>query len=134
MDTSITLARIIGIALLLTGVTLFNGSYFGAVMYDFAHSMGLLWVTGFMTFVLGAVLVALHNMWCRDWRVIVTLLSWLMVIKGAVIMVIPQTMMTFYTRILSDHFLVFGGIYAVALGMTLLLLSSYARKRERELV
>jgi len=134
MDISITLARIIGIALLLTGVTLFNGSYFGAVMYDFAHSMGLLWVTGFMTFVMGTVLVALHNRWCRNWRVIVTLLSWLMVIKGAVIMVIPQTMMTFYTRILSDHFLVFGGIYAVALGMTLLLLSSYARKRERELV
>jgi hypothetical protein len=64
-------------------------------MYDFAHTLGLLWVTGFMTFVMGAVLVALHNMWCRDWRVIVTLLSWLTAIKGAVIMVIPQTMMTF---------------------------------------
>jgi hypothetical protein len=66
--------------LVIVGLTAFNKSYFSAVMTDLANGKGLLWVTGLITFVMGTVIVALHNVWSVDWRVIVTLLGWLTVI------------------------------------------------------
>ena len=85
-------------------------------MTDLANSKGLLWVTGFITFIMGTVLVALHNVWSADWRVLVTLLGWLTVIKGAVIMLFPSSMMRIYRKFLSDHLFTYSGIYALILG------------------
>jgi hypothetical protein len=54
--------------------------------------------------------------------VIVTLLGWLTVIKGAVIVLVPSSMLLLYRRFLSNHLLTYSGIYAVALGGLLLFL------------
>ena len=75
MNIANTLAVLMGSALIIVGITVFNKSYFNAVIADFANSKGLLWLTGLITFVMGAVIVALHNVWSADWRVLVTLLG-----------------------------------------------------------
>jgi hypothetical protein len=122
MNIANTLAVLMGSALVVTGITLFNKSYFSAVMTDLANSKGLLWVTGFITFVMGMVIVALYNVWSADWRVLVTLLGWLTVIKGAVIMLFPSSMMLLYRRFLSNQTFTYSGIYALVLGGLLLFL------------
>ena len=122
MNIANTLAVLMGSALVIVGITLFNKSYFNAVVTDLANSKGLLWLTGFITFVMGMVIVALYNVWSADWRVLVTVLGWLTVIKGALIMLFPSGMMLFYRRFLSNHLLTFSGIYAVILGALLLFL------------
>jgi hypothetical protein len=122
MNIANTLAVLMGSALVIMGITLFNKSYFNAVMTDLANSKGLLWVTGFITFVMGMVIVALYNVWSADWRVLVTLLGWLTVIKGAVIMLLPSSMMLLYRKYLSNHLLTYSGIYALVLGGLLLFL------------
>ena len=122
MNIANTLAVLMGSALVIVGITLFNKSYLNVVMTDLANSKGLLWVTGFITFVTGTVIVALYNVWSADWRVLVTLLGWLTVIKGAVIMLFPSSMTLFYRRFLSDHLLTYSGIYALMLGGLLLFL------------
>ena len=53
---------------------------------------------------------------------LVTLLGWLTVIKGAVIMLFPSSMMLFYRRFLSNHLLTYSGIYALILRGLLLFL------------
>ena len=122
MNIANTLAVLMGSALVVVGITLFNKSYFNAVITDLANSKGLLWVTGFITFVMGTVIVALYNVWSADWRMLVTLLGWLTVIKGAVIMLFPSSMTLFYRRFLSNHLLTYSGIYALLLGGLLLFL------------
>jgi hypothetical protein len=122
MNIANTLAVLMGSALVIVGITLFNKSYFNAVMTDLANSKGLLWITGFITFVMGTVIVALYNVWSADWRLLVTLLGWLTVIKGAFIMLFPSSMTLFYRRFLSDHLLTYSGIYALMLGGLLLFL------------
>jgi hypothetical protein len=122
MNIANTLAVLMGSTLVIVGISVFNKSYFNAVMTDFVNSKGLLWVTGLITFVMGTVIVALHNVWSADWRVLVTLLGWLMVIKGAVIVLFPASMMLFYRRFLSNHLLTYSGIYALVLGGLLLFL------------
>ena len=122
MNIANTLAVLMGSALVIVGITLFNKSYFNAVITDLANSKGLLWVTGFITFVMGTVIVALYNVWSADWRMLVTLLGWLTVIKGAVIMLFPSSMTLLYRRFLSNHLLTYSGIYALLLGGLLLFL------------
>ena len=120
------LAELIGSALFIVGLTIFNRPYFNAVMSDLATNKGLLWVTGLITFVMGTVIVALYNVWSTDWRVIVTILGWLTVIKGAVIILFPQSLMRMYRSLLYNHFLTFGGIYALVLGAILFFLGFMA--------
>jgi hypothetical protein len=70
----------------------------------------------------GTVIVALHNVWSTDWRLLVTLLAWLTVVNGAIIMLFPSSMRLVYQRLLSNRLLTFSGIYALLLGALLLLL------------
>ena len=123
MNIANTLAVLMGSALVIVGITLFNKSYFSAVMTDLANSKGLLWVTGLITFVMGMVIVALYRAWSADWRVLVTLLGWLTVIKGAVIMLFPSSMMLLYRKFLSKRLLTYSGIYALVLAALLLFLA-----------
>jgi hypothetical protein len=122
MNIANTLAVLMGTTLVILGITVFNKPYFNAVMTDLANSKGLVWITGLITFVMGMVIVALHNVWSADWRVIITLLGWLTVIKGAVILLFPSSMLLLYRRLLSDRLLTYSGIYAVVLGALLLFL------------
>jgi hypothetical protein len=122
MNIANTLAVLMGSALVIVGITLFNKLYFSAVMTDMANSKGLLWVTGLITFVMGMVIVALYHVWSADWRVLVTLLGWLTVIKGAVIVLFPSSMMLLYRRFWSNHLLTYSGVYALVLGGLLLFL------------
>jgi hypothetical protein len=66
MSMANTLAVLIGSALVIVGITVFNKPYFNAVMTDLANSKGLLWLTGLITFVMGTVIVAVHNVWSAD--------------------------------------------------------------------
>jgi hypothetical protein len=54
--------------------------------------------------------------------VLFTLLGWLTVIKGAVIILFPSGMMLLYRRFLSNHLLAYSGVYAFLLGGFLLFL------------
>jgi hypothetical protein len=70
-----------------------------------------------ITFVMGMVIVALCNVWNADWRVLVTLLGWLTVVKGAVITLFPSGMILhdpLYRRFLSNHLLTYRDVYALA--------------------
>jgi len=122
MNIANTLAVLMGSLLVIMGITLFNKSYFTEVMADLTNSKGLLWLTGLITFVMGMVMVALYNVWSADWRVLVTILGWLTVIKGAVIMLVPSSMVLLYRRLWSSHLLNYSGLYALVLGGVLLFL------------
>jgi hypothetical protein len=53
--------------------------------------------------------------WSKSWRVLVTIIGWLAVIKGAVLMLFPRVM-TLYVTFLSNTTLTLSGIYAIVLG------------------
>jgi cytochrome bd-type quinol oxidase subunit 2 len=109
------LAILAGSAFLVVGLSLFINPYVSTAMNDLVNNQGLLWVTGLITFVMGTVMLALYNTWSKSWRVLVTIIGWLAVIKGAVLMLFPQ-IMKLYVNFLSDTMLTLSGIYAILLG------------------
>ena len=57
---------------------------------DFEKSSALTFITGFITLVIGALLVNYHNIWVKNWTVLITIFAWLSLIKGFTLIAFPQ--------------------------------------------
>lgn len=104
MDNSILLARLIGPYIIVIGASLMlNQKIFRKIMEDFPKNPSLVFVTGLLTFVVGLATVLFHNIWVADWRLIVTIFGWLVLIKGLFLVVLPGTLIK-TTKIYLDNF------------------------------
>ena len=117
MQTSIFLARLIGPILVLAAAgLLLNRKIMDAVVREVLGSAVLLSFLGLLDFVAGLAIVLTHNVWVADWRVIITILGWLLVIRGAVRVLIPDRLKGLATKVLTNKTAV-----CVSLGVTLAL-------------
>ena len=91
MTSSIFLARLMGPVFLVVGAgLLLNGVVFRALTQEFLDSTALIFLSGLITLPAGLAVALTHNLWTPDWRVLITILGWLMVIGGAVRLAAPQ--------------------------------------------
>lgn len=61
------------------------------VLKDFFSHPSVPWITGVFMIFLGGLLVLTHNIWIGDWKtILVSLMSWLILIKGLVYMIWPM--------------------------------------------
>lgn len=92
MDSSILLARLWGPFIVLVGAALLlNKNIFLQIEKDFFKNSALIYLAGLITFVSGLAAVIFHNIWAADWRVIITVLGWMTLIKGAWLVAMPGT-------------------------------------------
>ena len=95
MHNSIFIARLAGPVLALVGLAiLLRPQAFRAVLQSFMASPATLYLTGFLALIGSVALVLVHNLWVADWRIIITVLGWVGVVKGAVIIVQPQSILS----------------------------------------
>lgn len=103
MEVSIFLGRALGIYLLIISLSMiFNHRVFFATFQQWIESPGVITLTAFISIILGILMILVHNVWVADWRVVITLLAWLTLIKGIVRLnfphAVPQTMEYFHQR------------------------------------
>jgi hypothetical protein len=90
MNTSKFLAKVIGLYLLvLITAMILNMHHFSDAVMNLTNNAPLMLVTGCMTLILGLLMVVSHNIWHWDWRVLVTIVSWLVLLKGVSILYFP---------------------------------------------
>ena len=91
MANSIFLARLMGPVFLLVGIALLaNAAVYRAMVSEFLASHALIFLSGMITLPAGLAIVLTHNVWTADWRILITILGWLLVIGGAVRLASPQ--------------------------------------------
>jgi len=121
VETSIILAKILGILYTILGVgILVNRRTYPQAVDDFFNNTGLTLLGGLVTVIIGLVIVAFHNVWPGHWSLIITILGWLALIKGAVLIIRPQLLAKAsrpYQR--SAVLLVGHGCFILALGIFL---------------
>jgi hypothetical protein len=115
MTTSRYIARLMGPVMLIIGIgmiagMLTEGDAYSSVMKEFIGSRALIFITGGLALVAGLAVVNAHNLWVPDWRVIVTILGWLFIVRGVSNLVFPGTVQTLGDRMIASH----GGVLAGA--------------------
>jgi hypothetical protein len=96
MELSIFVAKIISLAYLSAGVGILSGQLnLSKMIKDFEGSPGLTYVAGIFTLVMGMLLVKHHNIWVHNWRVLITIVGWIALFKGMMLMAFPRTISRF---------------------------------------
>ena len=74
---------------------------------------------------LGIVVVRSHNLWVGDWRVIVTITGWGLLLKSIVVLLVPSTIDRFakWTDGMMGAWVRFGGAVWLVAGATVTVLS-----------
>lgn len=83
METSLFLAKIIGIFLIMAGLLIIlRQNFLREVINDYFESPALVLLGGAISLLLGLLVINSHNVWEMNWRGVITALGYLMVIKG----------------------------------------------------
>ncbi len=96
MQRSVFLAKLIGPPFLAIALGLFlnQNTYWGMIDEMIRHPSPignmLIYLSGLLSLLGGLAIVNARPSWTRDWRVIITIIGWLMVIGGIVRIVLPD--------------------------------------------
>jgi hypothetical protein len=91
MATSIFLAKLIGpVCLVISIALLINSAAFRTLAGEFLNNPALMFLSGVITLPAGLAVVLTHNVWVADWRVLITILGWLMIVGGLARILVPQ--------------------------------------------
>jgi uncharacterized membrane protein HdeD (DUF308 family) len=64
--------------------------------------------------------VLTHNVWLMSWRVLVTLIGWFLLIRGAVRVLIPETIMGYAAKMIRNKQLIpAAGVVSGIIGLVL---------------
>jgi hypothetical protein len=104
LPTSLFIAKLMGPILFAIGLSiLISEKSFRAMAKDLFGSTALIYLFGILDLLLGLLLVLVHNVWVWDWRLIITLIGWLSVVRGLVRMLFAPTIMKNGPRIIKKQ-------------------------------
>jgi hypothetical protein len=108
MTNSTLIARLMGPVLLFMGIGAaigllgkFPEAYVG-VLRDMNNQSATI-ILGMFALLAGLAIVNAHNLWVSDWRVIITILGWLAIARGALSLLFPNKMYGIGETILASR-------------------------------
>ena len=121
MLTSIFIAKLMGPILFVVAISiLINEKNTRAMAKEVFGSHALIYVFGIFDLLIGLVLVAVHNVWVMDWRVIITVIGWLSIVRGLVRILFAPYLMKNGPKLLKKQGLLMGiAIVMLILGAVL---------------
>ena len=97
---------------------LVNPEFYSKTFQAFVGNGSFMYFVGIMALVVGYLIVAFHNTWTCDVSVIITVLGWIALIKGIVILVAPKAMIALVRLIVEKSmFMKIEAILAIVLGL-----------------
>ena len=124
METSYLIAKIIGVIYISFGIGLFvNREFYREVIPKLVESSSFLLVGGIIALIVGVLIIENHNYWVGNWTVLITIIGWIALIKGFMLIAFPKKMVLFKSffnsnavyKILAPLVFLFG-LYFLYLG------------------
>ena len=121
MQASIFIARLLGPLLLLPGIGLVtNPRVFRTMATEVVGSVTLIYLFGLIDVAAGLAIVLTHNVWIASWRVLITLIGWLLLVRGAARVLVPDRLMPHAVKLIRNKQLYpVSGAVLVILGLIL---------------
>ena len=115
MDISIVAAKIVGLYLVISGLFLmFRGKTIPNLLKDFFGHPAVVYLTGVILIFLSGVFLIQNNIWDGTWRTLITILSWLVLIKGIAYIFAPEALHKMITKKALSSLNVYGLVAIVA--------------------
>lgn len=114
--TDANIFQIMGLAYLAIGLGMLAAPRFYEEMLNkMINNEAVLFVTGLLVLVIGYFLVAYHNIWIGGWTIIITIIGWLALLKGLMMVVIPEKSLKLYNsiKISKGSLSIYGAIVSV---------------------
>ena len=90
MDISIFLAKVLGLYLFIMAIVMFVNVQRLRAISNAVAGTPFIFASGAFALIVGLLLVVSHNIWEADWKVIITIIGWLVLIKGIVRLLFPE--------------------------------------------
>jgi len=124
MELSISIARVMGPLLVIVSLgLLLNMKRYQSLISDFFKNEALIFLSSFIALAVGLILVMKHNYWVASWEVLVTVLSWIILLKGALAILFPEQTMEFAKSMKSKSMLTFWAFVDLIIGGALIYIS-----------
>jgi len=119
--TTEILARIFGLYMLAAGIGLvINRDAFVNIIAELRQHAFVLLMAGGMTFAVGAIILSIHEDWSNWLAIVVTLIGWLTLIKGLILLAVPKLSLSVGDKFAqSPSMVMVWGIVVAALGAAL---------------
>lgn len=120
INTSVFIVQTLGIFLVVVGLSMAaNSKGTVAAIGEAIQNKGTLWTWGFIAVLVGAAILATRSVWTYGLPVLVTIIGWLALLKGALILIFPNAMVTLYKKFNKGSAIVFCGIVMIIIGLFL---------------
>jgi len=118
METSIFVAQLAAIIYLSVGVgMLVSPDHYKKLFDSLSKDIGAMYVGGFMAMVAGFSLVTYHNVWVQEWPILITLIGWLALAKGFLILAFPKLMQRMSQSIVHSKSIGLFSVLAILVGL-----------------
>ncbi len=102
VSAPVLIARLAGPFLVIAALGMaVNRATYAVMIAQAAGNRAIILLSGVLALVCGLAVLNVHRAWTADWRVLVTLMGWLMVIGGVIRIVLPQLTLRIATAIYS---------------------------------
>jgi uncharacterized protein YjeT (DUF2065 family) len=119
-ELSLYLAKVIGIYATVMGLALITRhKMYKNLAKEMAKEKGMLLFGGAINLILGLLLVFKHNLWVADWRILITLLAWIMIAKGILLTFAPGKAIEMMKKKHSKDAMTRSGVLMVVFGLIL---------------
>ena len=103
MATAETIAKILGPLYVIVALGMVaNAPLYQRVSEAFLEQPAVTYLGGLLALAAGLAILAVHPGWHGDWTAIITLIGWLALIKGALLMVRPGWVMQWSRRMMAE--------------------------------
>jgi hypothetical protein len=121
MQSSIIIAHILGIIFVVLGVSLFtNKKAVLALLEETTKNGAIMWTFGFLSLTMGAIVITFMDSWNSNVEILITILGWLMLLKGIALLILPSAVTSIYKNFKSGGVLIFGGVVVLIIGLVLM--------------
>ena len=121
MQASAVISQVLGLTYIIVGFgLLLNPVTYQNILKGFCESPALSYFGGLLALIFGLTILAFHHSWRADWTVIITLVGWLALIKGSLLVAYPRAVLQLSLRILARPAqLRVWSLFPIALGLFL---------------
>ena len=120
MGLSNFLANIWGLSFIIVALSLLIYQKNIKRLFELAKNEINLFFCGVCSSVVGITMILAHNLWVSDWRVIVTLLGWISLARGIMLLFLPEMVINLHKKMEDNRWLSPALVVTVLLGCILI--------------